>query len=108
MNKYNFKDLKKYPLSKPLPEDCNKDALDIADKFKDEELKKDIKEAQTNKWYGTLNHYDSNGVLRAYFEFCAGICIRMRLVKSMSKNNEFHMNVINKNVSLKSGEHENV
>lgn len=104
--KYNFKDLKKSKSA--LPEDCNKDAIDIADKFKSEELKKDIQEAQVSKWYGTLNHYDSKGVLRAYFEFCSGICIRMRLVKKMSGNNEFHMNVINKNVSLKTGEHENV
>lgn len=99
MNKYNFKDLKKEGVV--LPEDCNSKAIEIADKLKSEDLKKSIKKIQSNKWYGTLNFYDKVGVMRAYFEFCAGMCIRIRLVMTEAPNIEFHMNVINNNISLK-------
>ena len=104
MSKYTFKDLKARPKNVELPEDCNEVALQIAERFKDEELKKDIREVQKNRWFGTLYHRDEHGNIKAYFEFCSGICIKQRLVKNMGKSNEFHMNVQNTKLIFKKGD----
>ena len=101
MAKYKFKELKARSKEQPLPEDCNEDALVLADRIKDEELKTAIKDIQAKKWFGTLYSRDKGGNIKAYFEFCKGICINYKLVKSMGERTEFHMNVHNTKINFK-------
>jgi hypothetical protein len=107
MAKYKFKELKSRTKEQPLPEDCNEEALNIAERLKDEELKAAIKEVQTKKWFGTLFNKNEKGDVRAYFEFCKGICINHKLVKNMGNRTDFHMNVHNTKINFKKDE-ENV
>ena len=107
MPKYKFKELKARPTEQPLPEDCNEEALSIAKRLKDEELEAAIKEVQSKKWFGTLYNRNGKDELRAYFEFCKGICISHKLVKNMGKRTDFHMNVHNTKINFKKDE-ENV
>jgi hypothetical protein len=99
--KYRLKDLKNRPEDQPLPEDVNESFEVIADRLKDAKLKEALASIRKNHWYGPHYHYGNEGRLVAYFEFCYGVCIRGRLVKYFDDRNAFHMNIINKKVSLK-------
>lgn len=106
MSKYNFKKLKNEKVK--LPDDCNLCAIEIAEKFKSEKLKKAITNLQNHTdengkrdMYGQLVFYDKKQQVRALFEFCAGICINIKLVKDIDEDIEFHMNIKNKRLIFK-------
>lgn len=108
MSKYKFKDLKRRPESQQLPDDVNEEVEVIADRAKDVQLKEALVLARKKRYYGTLYHTNKDGEVDSYFEFCSGICIRSRLVKFIDKNNSFHMSVINRKVTFKKDEIEDV
>jgi hypothetical protein len=105
-SKYSLKDLKRRPESQPLPEDVNEDVEILADRIKDPDLKNALIDIRKKHYYGTHYHRNGSGEVDAYFEFCYGVCIRCRLVKEFNVRNSFHMNVINKKVSLKNGDYD--
>jgi hypothetical protein len=64
----------------PLPDDLNREALEIADKFGYPNLVEIVKAAKRLKRYGTA-HFMLNGIEVAKFDFWFGICMRVVFVQ---------------------------